>query len=860
MPTPIYVIDLSAEAVREWAGVGKDVRQLCDKNQPSACLMQDGSAFWIKKFTVKRGDGRMYVTTSDAPGTGGETYLNGADMLKQNISKIFLNLEGGSCTDPKTKDVLVSVSDARVSDSGTATVTVKIGSSPEGKAMPLESLLKLEYFNSKCLRPAIATEEAEAVEGGAIACPTDSAAYELLLAVGVAEEGVDEVPFTETVEFMSGLGIKVSKFINASAALEALNAHLVSTEGKAQLADVRQLLAAGLVDIVGKPKVVGAALKGILKVVPKSAASKGKKPDDGSAQKRDRKSSKSPTKNKEESDSNDSELSESYSSDSDAAGAETTPKANKSKKSPDTSAPSKKKQKGFVQLVVAAGQDECDALYKLFSSNMAEPLREWTGAKLEDEVPSSADDKEDAVFYLSEKVSKIEKVTGLDLYDDIDFSDEKGVVRARIAMINRLEERKRRPCDFGIPDKASKSPRFDFDPGESKQKPNKDLSDAHVAEAIPSDVNKHIIDACKSETFLDDIRRIKEGTSNVSALKGDDLANVMRLSVSNGKVDAGGTLDPTLACVPHEVAKMIKAVKARAIDNVRVTVSDGLAESLPYDTASSIMTKAMCGNICFKDAISALSELKKESRTKPAVGSHMEVNGALDMLRDVLVTVFDGGLALDKFGLDFGRFYKNATQTSQASGLDAATRMTYISKVLSEWTGVIRRFRAADDDVMPRFADAISEVKVFFDQEILAARLQVRKTKDNINIDKGRKPAGKSTGKSSATPTGSSNGTAVTSNGAKMHGGTPTSTAVGTLDPNRPVKGHAVFSGYKTRKFVDNDVINAAGSKFRNDYPNLCSSFNLRSCSNPACKFKHEVPAPAVMESLSKEFGLELAY
>ena len=144
MPTPIYVIDLGVEAVFSWAGVGKDVRQLCDKNHLSACLMLDGSAFWIKKFVVKRDDGRMYVTTSDAPGTGGVTYLNVADMLKQNISKIFLNLEGGSCMDPKTNDVLVSVSDACVSDSGTAIVTVKIGGSPEGKAMPLESLLKLD--------------------------------------------------------------------------------------------------------------------------------------------------------------------------------------------------------------------------------------------------------------------------------------------------------------------------------------------------------------------------------------------------------------------------------------------------------------------------------------------------------------------------------------------------------------------------------------------------------------------------------------------------------------------------------------------------------------------------------------------
>ena len=94
--------------------------------------------------------------------------------------------------------------------------------------MSLESLLKLDYFNAKFLRPKVVTKEAEGVEctDATIACPTNSVVHKLLLAVGIAKEDIDEVPPTVTVEFMSGLGIDVPKFIDASAALEALNAYL----------------------------------------------------------------------------------------------------------------------------------------------------------------------------------------------------------------------------------------------------------------------------------------------------------------------------------------------------------------------------------------------------------------------------------------------------------------------------------------------------------------------------------------------------------------------------------------------------------------------------------------------------------
>ena len=80
-------------------------------------------------------------------------------------------------------------------------------------------------------------------------------------------------------------------------------------------------------------------------------------------------------------------------------------------------------------------------------------------------------------------------------------------------------------------------------------------------------------------------------------------------------------------------------------------------------------------------------------------------------------------------------------------------------------------------------------------------------------------------------------------------------------DPNRPVNGHAVFSAYKTRKFVPVETINTASDEFRKDNPTLCSSFNLRTCKNKdTCKFTHSKPSASYLKTLSDKHGLDLTY
>ena len=839
MSAPIVQFDFSDAAVKAWASDGRLLKGVLGKSSGTMIRMTDGNCFWMTKNILKKATKHVAFSASDHF-VDGETYYDQVDLLKcGEVLDIFTNFADG-CVMNEDGDVLLTIKAPFASSSNdTPSVHVVVGASD--KPMAVDRVPKLDAFMSNVVKfepPKVVDESDEKKDDAEVhvVSVVDDPAHVLLAMLGLATEGETPIKGADVVDFCKGLGMLPEE--NATAALATLNAFLVA-EGEGPVKRVKQLIDMGFFGggVAGE---LGKELSSYIRIAPPSI----KRIRKEKSKKCDKAEMKEKGKQRKKDEPSDSEPPSSESSASDSDEPANTKGREKATHKKQRSVPG---PKGLIAILEAAGRDVGADLHRILSSAPAEPIRKAAKVNIEASMPDDADEYDFMSAYMTDGFNKVEALIGTDLYGDLDFSDKgsvTSVLKARLIVLKALEEKEEKKRQRG----SSVDP-FDetllkrHHPSEGK--PNKALSDAHVAEAVPSEVNRHLLDELAKEgsTLTGDLDDIRNGIATFTGLNGDDRVNFTRVAMSNGKVDAVGTLDPHLVTLPVDVLRATKAARARASTIIRETVADGRAETLSYATAEAAVAKAALGDFSYKDALAAVAELKAQAKTKYTPGSHMEVNAGLEMLRDVVMTVFDTGMSIPHFGVDFARFFKNATQTSAANGVDPTTRATYISKVLLEWQGVIRRFRAADTDEMPRFSAAVDANGSFFNEEITVSRLRDR-TSGKERVTKPPK-----TGSPRPTP--------------EKTGGRPTDAGKqpDAPDPNRPVNGHAVFSAYKTRKFVPVEVINTASDEFRKDHPTLCSSFNLRTCkTKDTCKFTHSKPPAPYLKALSDKHGLDLTY
>ena len=838
MPALIVQFDFTDPAVKAWANDGKLLKGVLGKSSGTMIRMTDGNCFWMTKNVLKKATKHVAFSASDHF-IDGESYYDQVDMLKcGEIMDIFTNFADG-CVMNGDGNVLLTIKAPFASASNdTPSVHVVVGASD--KPMGVDRVPKLDAFMLNVVKfvpPKVVDESDEKIDDAEVhvVSVVDDPAHVLLAMIGLATEGETPIKEADVVDFCKGLGMLPE--VNATAALATLNAFLVA-EGEGPIKAVKQLNDLGFFS--GAVAVeLGKELSSYIRIAPNSVKPPPRKRKPNKAEMKEKEKQK-----KKKDDSVDSDPSSSDSSASDSDEPDNTKGREKATHKKQKSVPV---PTGLVAILEAAGRDVGADLHRILSSAPAEPIRKAAKVTIEESMPDDPDEYDFMSNYMSDGFNNVEALIGTDLYGDLDFSDKDSVtslLKARLIVLKALEEK----------DEKKRQRGSSLDPFEetllkrhhpSEGKPNKALPDAHVAEAVPSEVNRHLLDSLAKEgsTLTGDLDDIRNGIIAFTGLKGDDRIDFTRVAMSNGKVDAVGTLDPHLVTLPVDVLRATKAARARASTIIRDTVADGRAETLSYATVEAAVAKAALGDFTYKEALAAVAELKAQAKTKYTSGSHMEVNAGLEMLRDVMMTVFDTGMSIPNFGVEFARFFKNATQTSAANGVDPATRATYISKVLLEWQGVIRRFRAADTDEMPRFSAAVEANNSFFNEEITVSRLRDR------TIGKERIVKPPKAGSPKPTP--------------EKTGGRPTDAGKppDAPDPNRPVNGHAVFSAYKTRKFVPAETINTASDEFRKDNPTLCSSFNLRTCKNKdTCKFTHSKPSASYLKTLSDKHGLDLTY
>ena len=838
MSAPIVLFDFTDPAVKAWAKQGKLLKGVLGKSSGTMVRMTCGSCYWMTKNVLKKATQRIAFSSSDHF-VDGETYHDQIDLVDcDDVMEIFTNFADGCI---KNKDGVVMLTlKAPFPSPSNDTPSIHVVAGTSDKPMFVDRVPKLEVFMSNVARFVAPTavdesDEMEDVVVMHVASVVDDPVHVLLAMIGLATADEATVKEAVVIDFCKGLGMPPEE--SATAALATLNAFLVA-EGEEPLRHIKQLVDLGFFG-GGVADELGKELSSHIRIAPPSA----KPPRFPNAKKRDKtEAKKAKKKPKKKDDISDSEQSSSDSSMSESDEPAAAKGREKNKKQKSSSGP-----KGLVAILEAAGRDVGADLHRIFSSKPSEPIRKAAKVTIEESMPDDPDEYEFMTAYMIDGFNNVEALIGTDLYGDLDFSEKAsvtGVLKARLVILKALEKDEKKRQRGGGADSSDDTLLKRHHTPESK--PNKALADAHVAEAVPSEVNRHLLDALAAEdsTLKGNLNNIRNGVASFTGLDGGDQVNFTRVAMSNGKVDAVGTLDPHLVTLPVEVSRAIKAARARASKTIRETVADGRAETLSYATAEAAVAKAVVGDFTYKDALSAVAELKANAKTKYTAGSHMEVNATLEMIRDVMVTIFDTGMALPNFGVEFARFLKNATQTSAANGVDPTIRATYIAKVLLEWQGVIRRFRAADSDEMPRFSAAVDANNAYFNEEITVSRLRDR----TGSKEKGPKPP--KTGSPRPATTG------------ERTGGRPTDTGKqdGAPDPNRPVNGHAVFSAYKTRKFVPVETINTASDEFRKDHPTLCSSFNLRTCKNKDCKFAHSKPPAPYLKALSDKHGLDLAY
>ena len=510
--------------------------------------------------------------------------------------------------------------------------------------------------------------------------------------------------------------------------------------------------------------------------------------------------------------------------------------------------------------LVPPSVDASTALTLFFSTSVAIKMREKVGLVLDDKLPTDQAERLALVSYLQGMVSSLEAIIGTEYRSKAVTPGLAGVYERRAAASLALAAIERGEVTSHKRDSASRALGPAFESDAKKAKYNKPLATASdELLAIRSTTNAALISASTEDEYSKAIKAITGGdaaSDHLVGMRSSLRKESTRFFMSNAKVNAAGTTDPTLAYAPSICIDALRAISASSIASLRQSVADEGCDIISNEVAKRLITASFQGSLSYTLILEGLRDLK--GANKPAPNTHVEINMAWSLLEDVLSQVMVKQLGIPNFSSDLQSLHKKVNQTAQNNGIQVDKRVMYISRVLDAWNEAIVSFRDGRLDRLPGLErDAISPTKTFYDYECLSAKIAKERKLQNPKPTPTPKP--KPTPRKPSNPTPPTKPPPVKSTPTAPPPTKPTGGA-GTPDPNRPCNGHATKSGWKTRKFIsDAATLDTVCTDFRTTYPNLCSSFNVRVCSLGAnCKFSHDVPAD--MQAFSDKHGLEMTF